>query len=78
MWKFHDFTVTQMLSEINDWESIIAKSAVLTHLEAKHFSSYEFLHFLKIENYQNNKMLSPKNGKNGSFRTSRFSKINFT
>ena len=37
-----------------------------------------FLHFLKDEICHINKKQSPKNGKNGSFRTSKLSKIDFT
>ena len=40
-------------------------------------SFYEFL-YLNGELYQINKIQSPKNGKNGSFSTSRLSKIDFT
>ena len=42
------------------------------------FYFYEFLHFLKAENYQNNKILSPKNAKIGSFRMTTVSKIDFS
>ena len=75
MWKFHDFSITQILREINLGDFRSAKSAILTHLEALKFDFNEFLHFLKAEFYQINKIQSPKNGKNGRFRASRFSKI---
>ena len=78
MWKFHDFSITQILREINFGDFKSAKSAILTHLEALKFDFNEFLHFLKAEFYQINKIQSPKNGKNGGFRASRFSKIDFT
>ena len=42
------------------------------------FLFHEFLLFLKAEISQINKIQSPKNGKNGSFRLSRFSKIDTT
>ena len=32
VWKFHDFSITQILREINFWDSTGAKSAILTHL----------------------------------------------
>ena len=32
--KFHEFSITQILREINFWDSRSAKSAILTHLEA--------------------------------------------
>ena len=35
-----------------------AKSAILTHSEALNFDFYEFLHFLKAEIYQIDKMQS--------------------
>ena len=58
MWKFHDFSITQILREINFGDSRSAKSAILTHLEALNFDFYEFLHFLKAEIYQMNKIHS--------------------
>ena len=45
--KFHNFPITQILREINFWDSYSAKSAVLTHLEAISFDFCECLHFLK-------------------------------
>ena len=48
VWKFHNFSITQILREINLWDSRSAKSAILTHLEAVNFDFFnEFLHFLK-------------------------------
>ena len=29
VWKFHDFSITQILCEINIWDSRSAKSAIL-------------------------------------------------
>ena len=75
MWKFHDFPITQILCEINFWDSRSATSTIFTHLEALNFNFYEFLNFLnflKAEIYQINKFHSPKNG---SFRTSRLPKL---
>ena len=43
VWKFNDFSITQILREINLGESRSAKSAILTHLEALNFDEYEFL-----------------------------------
>ena len=34
VWKFHDFSITQILREINFGDSRRWKSAILTHLEA--------------------------------------------
>ena len=47
LWKFHDFSIAQILREINFGDSRSAKSALLTHFEALNI---EFLHFLKAEN----------------------------
>ena len=37
VWKFHDFSITQILREINFVDSRSAKSAISTHLEAPNF-----------------------------------------
>ena len=50
----------------------------LTHLEALNLDFYEFLHFMKAEMYQNNKIQHPNNCKIGSFSIYRSSKIDFT
>ena len=42
VWKFHNFSITQILREINLWNSRSAKSAILTHLEALNWDFYEF------------------------------------
>ena len=73
MRKFHKLSITYILREINVWDSRNANSAVLTHLEALNFDSYEFLHFLKAEIYQIHKITKER-----TFRTSTFSKIDFT
>ena len=39
MWKFHDFSITQILREINFGDSRGAKSAISTHLEALNFDT---------------------------------------
>ena len=46
VWKFQDFSITQILREINFSDSKSAKSAILTHLEALDFDIYEFLLFV--------------------------------
>ena len=76
--KIAEFSVTQILREINFRESRSVKSAVFTYLEALNFNFYKFLHLLKAEIYQISKIQSPKNDKNYSFGTSRLSKIDFT
>ena len=52
VWKFHDFSITQILREINFGDSRSAKSAILPHLQALNFDCLEFLHFLKAKIYQ--------------------------
>ena len=54
------------------------KSTILTHLEALNFDFHEIFHFLKAVIYPIDKIHSPKNGKNGSLRTLKLSKIDFT
>ena len=56
LWKFYDFTITPILRENNFWDSWSSKSAILTHLEALNFDFYGFLHFLKAETDQVNKI----------------------
>ena len=55
MWKFQDFSVTQILREIKFGDSRCAKSAILTHLQALNFDFHDFLHFLKNEIYKINR-----------------------
>ena len=52
MWKFHDFSITQILREINSRNSRRTKSVIFAILEALNFDFQEFLYFLKAENYQ--------------------------
>ena len=42
VWKFRNFSTTQILREINFWNSRSAKAAFLTHLEALNWDFYEF------------------------------------
>ena len=51
VWKFHDFSITQILREIKFEDSRSAKSAILTHLEGLEFDFYGFLYLLKAEIY---------------------------
>ena len=55
VWKFHDFSITQILREINFGDCKSAKSAILTHLEALNFDFYEIVHFLKAQINQKSK-----------------------
>ena len=68
-----NYSITQILREINFEDSKSAKSTIFTDLEALKFDFYEFLHFLKAEKHQINKFPSSKLAK-----TSRFSKVDFT
>ena len=54
-----DFSITQILREINFGDTRSAKSAILTHLEALNIDFYEFLQFLKAEIYQISEIHSP-------------------
>ena len=49
VWKFHDFSIIQILCEISFMDSRSAQSAISTHLDALNFDNTEFLHFLKAE-----------------------------
>ena len=60
MWKFQDFSITQILREIKFGNYTSAKSAILTHLEALNFDIYTFLHFLEAEIYQISKFRAQK------------------
>ena len=57
---FINFSVAQILREINHRWSRVSKSAILTYLESLNFDLYPFLHFLKAENHQINKFRAPK------------------
>ena len=52
VWKLQDFSVTQILREINIGQYRSAKSAILTDFETLNHDLYEFLPFLKAEIYQ--------------------------
>ena len=47
VWKFHDFSITHILREINFGDSASTKSDISTHLETLNFDFFAFLHFLK-------------------------------
>ena len=49
LWKFQDFSITQFLREINLGNSISAKYAFLTHLQALNFEFYDFWTFWKVQ-----------------------------
>ena len=61
VWKFQDFSITQMLREISFGDSKSAKSAIFTHLETLNFDFYAILHFVKYEIDQKFKSQSLQN-----------------
>ena len=67
MWKFHDFSITQILHEINFRDFQSAKSAILTQLEALNSYFHEFLHLLKAENTKLTRLKAPKMAKTADF-----------
>ena len=69
MWKFHDFSIAQILREVNFGYSRSAKSAILVHSETQNFDFYEILHFLKVENYQIHQNSQPSKWQRGNFKT---------
>ena len=77
MWEFHDFSITQILLEINFGDCKSAKFAISTNFEALTFDFF-FQNFCKAEVHQMKKFRAPKIAKNGNFRTFTFSKIDFT
>ena len=53
MWKFHNFSITQILRENKFGDSTRAITTILTHLEALNNDFDEFLRLLRAENDQN-------------------------
>ena len=53
VWKFHKFSIIQILRENS------AKSAILSHLDTLKFQIYEFSHFKKAVVSQTTKIQSP-------------------
>ena len=49
VWKFHDFSITQILHELYFGDSRSAKSTILTQFEALNLDFYDFLNFWKVE-----------------------------
>ena len=58
VWKFHVFSITQILREINLGDFTSAKFAILSYLGSMNFRFYQYLQFLKAEIYQINKIQS--------------------
>ena len=57
VWKFHELCIIQISRETNREDSWSAKSAILPYLEVLNFDFDVFVHFLKAEIYQMNKVL---------------------
>ena len=47
VWKFHNFSITQILREFKFLDSTSAKSAISAHFEVLNFDFYELWHFSK-------------------------------
>ena len=75
MWKFQNFSITQILREIKFGDFGGPKNAILTHLEALNFDLYEFLYFLKAKNCKNQNSEPLKTAKTAIFT---LAKIDFT
>jgi len=78
VWKFHDFSVTQILREINFGESKSSKTIIFAIFGALRFVDLVDFSFQKMQKYIKLKIQSSKCVKNGRFCTPRFSKIDFT
>ena len=63
MWKFQDFSITQILREINFDDSTSAKSAILTHLQVLNFEFYEFCTVLVLKFTKLTESRAPKRAK---------------
>ena len=75
VWKFHDFSITQILCEIKIGESRVSKSAIFTHLEALNFDFFmNFCTFWKPQFTWLTRFRAPKMAKMCRFRTYKFSK----
>ena len=75
MWKFDDFSITQILREINFGNSRSAKSVILAHLGILNFAFYEILHFLKTEFIKLEKVRAPIMAKIADFALLEFPKL---
>ena len=78
MWKFQNFSVSQILREIKVGQPEASQMVILKYLEALNFMFDKFLHLEKAEIDQKSKLRVIKIAQNGIFRTFRISKIDFT
>ena len=74
VWRFQDFSITQILGEINFWESRIAKLAHFCHLN---FVNLVYFSLQKVQIFIKIKIQSLWVCQNGRFCTSGIPKIDF-
>ena len=67
MWKFQDFSATQILRETNFGKCRSSKHAILTVLEALNFDFWKNFIVVNIKSYKNSKFRAAQYGQNGSF-----------
>ena len=53
VWKFQDFSITQILYEINFWDSRSAKTAIFAILGTVNFVNCVNNSLQKVQNYKN-------------------------
>ena len=78
VWKFQDFSVTQVLREINFGEPRSIKTAIYAVLGALNFVDLVDFSLQKMKKFIKIKVRSLKVCQNGRFSTSRIPKGNFT
>ena len=79
VWKILYFSITYILREINFGDSRSEKCAIfITFRHSEFWLLMIFYTFWRLEFTKLTKFSAPKNAKNSSFKTSRFSKIDFT
>ena len=78
VWKFQNFSVSQILREIKVGQPEASQMVILKYLEALNFMFDKFLHLEKAEIDQKSKLRVFKIAQNSIFRTFRISKIDFT
>ena len=78
VWTFQDFSVIQILCEINFKECRSSITAVFAIFGALNFVDLVNFRLQKVQKFLKIKVQSLENGKNVCIRTSRFSKSDFT
>ena len=72
MWKFHHFSIFQILRETKVGNLRSPKSAILTNLEALIFYFCEFLDLLKAKISQKTKIRASENAKMAVFQLTKY------